>query len=211
MQTKTLMPDYPLGDQKPSILVVDDEETIVHILQVGLQQRDYRVFTASHAEEAKKVAEANTLDYTLIDIKLPDMNGIELVAELKRHFPKINHILMTGYPGIKSAIEALRHQVCDYLIKPFHIDQVCAIIKRVEHEQQLEAKHAVDHEMIQRLQQENEMLKQRLKELMPDESRLKKMVLSKYSTLTSDEENALHSYSQHQGIESEKKTTTRKK
>ena len=204
------MQDSQMRNDKPAILVVDDEETIIHILQVGLQQRDYLVFTASKAKEALSVAETHSIDYTLIDIKLPDRNGIELVAELKRRFPRINHILMTGYPGIKSAVEALRYQVCDYLIKPFHIDQVCAIIERVQHEQQLKAKHEGDHEEIQRLQRENEQLKQQLKELMPDESRLKKMVLEKYNTLTRDEENALHSYSQHQGLEGEKPPTTKK-
>ena len=206
-----MIPDSPVRSRKPTILVVDDEDTIVHILQVGLRQRGYLVFTASKGQEALAVAEAHALDYALIDIKLPDTNGIALVGVFKQRFPAVKHILMTGYPGIKSAVEALRRRVCDYLIKPFHIDQVCAIIERVEQDQHLRAKHAIDNEMIQQLRQENEKLKQQLKDLMPDESRLKQMVLGKYTTLTTDEENALHSYSRQQGIEGEKPPLSRKK
>jgi len=181
-----------------TILVVDDEDSICHILKIGLEDKGYNVVTAHNAKMALEIAGTTELHMAIIDIKLPDMNGIELSERISRDNPRIISILMTGFPGIKSVIEALRHNIYDYLIKPFRIDQVVSSIERSRERYRIMAENYYSAELIRNLKRENEELKAELNELMPDKTRLQRKSMDKYRRLLSDQDVAVHSYTRHQ-------------
>ncbi len=107
------------------LLVVDDEEIIRIVFSDALQASGYQVETAASAEEALRVCEANPCDLALVDLKMPGtMDGLGLLAELRRRWPKIVIVVMTGYGTLESAIAALRQGAHDYLAKPVSIAQI---------------------------------------------------------------------------------------
>ncbi|NOZ08218.1 MAG: response regulator [FCB group bacterium] len=155
-----------------NILVVDDQQSTLKIMEIGLKDKGFNVFLAKNGETALRLAEKNEIHFALLDIRLPDHDGISLSKELKSMYPAVINILMTGYPGLESAIEALRNNVYDYLIKPFRIGQVLSVLQRAEREFQLLGKHINNMQLIKKLQQENAKLKETLDKVMPDERQL---------------------------------------
>jgi len=178
--------------------VVDDEDSILNILEIGLKGKGYVVFTAQNAKSALEIIGMQKIQVALLDIRLPDMDGIELSERIINYNPRAINILMTGFPGIKSTIEALRHNIYDYLIKPFRIDQVVSSIERSMERYKIMAENYYNVELIRNLKRENEELKAKLSELMPDKTRLQRKTMDKYRKLLSDQDIAVYSYSRHQ-------------
>ena len=120
----------PLGESpntsKPAhVLVVDDEESICSSLARFLPTCGYQVHIALNAQDALKLLEQHAFDVLLTDLRLPDMDGIELGRRFKAQNPEVIVILMTAFGTIDSAVEAMRAGAFDYLLKPFHcIDDV---------------------------------------------------------------------------------------
>ena len=135
-----------------TILVVDDDRAILNIFEYGLKERGYEVHTAGNAADAEKLTRAIRIDCMLADIKLPDRDGISLTAEIHTRQPDLITILMTGYPGIKSAIQGLRENVQDYLIKPFSVEQVVASIERARKLQDLQRQNHARQARIEELE-----------------------------------------------------------
>ncbi len=148
--------------QPLSILLVDDDKTIVDIFKYGLGEQGYEVHTAYSVAEALRVANAIKIDCLLSDIQLPDQDGITLNSMIKEIYPDIISILMTGYPGISSAIKGLRQNIHDYLIKPFSVEQVIASIERAINNDQLKRTNRDYLEQIKALKQEILVLQERL-------------------------------------------------
>ena len=103
--------------KKPSILIVDDEESIRVSLE-GFLKKKYYVQTAESGSIALEMLQDNQYDLILSDIKMDDMNGIVLLKKVKENFPESAFLLMTGFSSLNTAIEALRLEASDYLIKP---------------------------------------------------------------------------------------------
>jgi len=151
------------SDKTPlSILLVDDDKTIVDIFKYGLGEQGYEVHTAYSVSEALRVANAIKIDCLLSDIQLPDQDGITLNSMVKEIYPDIISILMTGYPGISSAIKGLRQNIHDYLIKPFSVEQVIASIERAINNDQLKKTNSDYLEQIDTLKKEIVTLQGRL-------------------------------------------------
>lgn len=112
-----------------SILVVDDELLIRDLLYDFLSGRGWHVQVADSAERALQEAGRQHFDVVLADIKLPEMSGLELVSQVKEIHPAQPVVLMTGYPSVESAVQALRLKADDYITKPFNIH---ALAKRLE-------------------------------------------------------------------------------
>lgn len=176
-----------------TILVVDDNEPILRVLEMGLVEYRYKILTAKNATEALNIARKEKFQFALIDICLPGMNGIELSVEIRKFNPAVTVVFITGYPGIKSSIEALRHHAYDYLIKPFKIMQVVTIIERARKEFQLICENQSSLEIIQRLKKENKQIKELLENLMPAEKRIH-VKSDKYHNLQINKDLALRSY-----------------
>jgi DNA-binding NtrC family response regulator len=97
-------------ENKHRILIVEDDENIRKTLENILQQKGYETDTAKTGKEAEQKAKEKIYNLALLDIKLPDMEGTELLAKLQESSPKMMKIMVTGYPSLENAMEALNQE-----------------------------------------------------------------------------------------------------
>jgi DNA-binding NtrC family response regulator len=116
---------------RPRVLVVDDEGDIRTLLQDALTPSGYQVTTAGTGTEAIQLVKSQLFDVALLDIRMPEMDGLQLLREIKRHDPAIEVVIMTGYPTVQSAVEALKEGAYDYLPKPLIIDELRHLMSRL--------------------------------------------------------------------------------
>ena len=113
------------------ILVVDDERSILMLLKEALGQWGYQVTTAASAAEALGILKSELFDALITDIRMPDMSGLELLREVKKQDESIEVVMMTGYPTIASAVQALKEGAYDYLSKPLILDELRHLMSRM--------------------------------------------------------------------------------
>jgi len=113
------------------ILVVDDEPSILRLLEEALTQWGYQVKCAASGDEALAAIRGDLFDAVLTDIRMPEMSGLDLLREIKRHDDSIEVVMMTGYPTIVSAVEALKEGAYDYLSKPLILDELRHLMARM--------------------------------------------------------------------------------
>lgn len=113
------------------VLIVDDEKVIRDSLEVLLKDEGYKAETAPDGEEALRKIKENNYDIIITDIKMPKIDGIELMQQAKNISPDSFFIIMTAYASVNTAIEALRQGAYDYLIKPVEFDDVILRLKRL--------------------------------------------------------------------------------
>ncbi len=101
------------------ILVIDDEDTLRHFLRLTLQDEGYQVTTAAEGRTALELIASHRFDVALVDLRLTDMDGLDIVRHLRQVSPQTSVIILTAYASLDSSIEALRQGAHDYLIKPF--------------------------------------------------------------------------------------------
>lgn len=111
------------------IIIVDDDEGIRETLAAILQEEGYHIDTAESGKEAIEKTNEKFYNLALIDIRLPDIEGIDLLKEIKGTVPKIRKIIITGYPTLQNAMEAVNNGADAYVLKPFDIEKVLTIIK----------------------------------------------------------------------------------
>ena len=111
------------------ILIVDDEESIRKVLATILGEEGYVAETAKNGKEAIEKSEAEFYNLALIDIRLPDMEGTELLSAIKETTPKMVKIIMTGYPSLQNAVKAVNKGADAYILKPFKVEDVLKTIK----------------------------------------------------------------------------------
>ena len=114
-----------------SVLVVDDEADVRALLSDLLKEEGYKVRTADSAAKALAEIGKTMPDLVMMDVKLPDQDGIALLKQLKRDEPELEVIMMTAFGGSSTAIKAMEHGAYDYVTKPFDIDDLTATLKRV--------------------------------------------------------------------------------
>ena len=129
-------------DERARILVVDDDEGIRKVLKKILEEEGYAVDTAEDGEEAIEKATEKFYNLALIDIKLPDMEGIELLTKMKDTTPKMRKIIITGYPTLENAVEAVNRGADAYVLKPFDIPKVLKTIKEQLRKQEEQRKYS---------------------------------------------------------------------
>jgi len=125
---------------KPRILVIDDDEDIRKVLSEILKDKGYNADSAETGGEAIRKTWKKFYNLALIDIKLPDMNGVELLTKIRETKPKMRKIIITGYPTLKNAVEALNKGADAYIMKPLDIAKVLATIKEQLKKQRREQK-----------------------------------------------------------------------
>lgn len=130
------------------ILIIDDEKPIRDSLKMVLDEEGYSTETAGDGEEGLQKIETENFDIVITDIKMPKLDGIQLLEKASKISPDTFFMIMTAYASVKTAIEALRHGAFDYLIKPVEFDDVIIRIQRL-----IEYK---------KLAQENKSLRQRI-------------------------------------------------
>jgi DNA-binding NtrC family response regulator len=115
--------------EHPRILVVDDDESVRKVLAAILEEEGYAVDTAKNGREAIKKSKVKFYNLALIDIRLTDMEGTKLLTKVKDTMPKMRKIIITGYPSLQNAIEAVNRGADAYVLKPFDMDKVLETIK----------------------------------------------------------------------------------
>jgi DNA-binding NtrC family response regulator len=112
------------------VLLVDDEIPFVNTLSRRLSKRELNIVIAFSGQEALAQLEKNfDIQIVVLDIKMPGMDGLETLAEIKRRYPLVEVIILTGHGTVESAIEGMRLGAFDYLMKPCDVDQ---LISKVE-------------------------------------------------------------------------------
>jgi len=121
---------------KENILIGDDDQTILDILTEMIQREGYGVFLASNGKEAVEAIKVNPIDLAILDIKMPFMDGIEALKEIKKIDQGIEVLIMTGYADLETLRQAINdHGAFDYILKPFKRDEILngiqnALLKR---------------------------------------------------------------------------------
>ena len=123
------------------ILVIDDEDAIRKTLSAILTDADYVVDTAENGKQAIDKTRTNFYNVALIDIRLPDMEGTELLTALNETTPKMRKVILTGYPALENAVKAINKGVDYYLIKPINPDELLRVIKELLGKQRQEKEY----------------------------------------------------------------------
>ncbi len=126
---------------KWSILIVDDEKNAREGLRDALKSPDYRVRLAENGFQAEEILHQETVDLVIADLKMPGMNGLELLKRVQAISPTTLFIIMTAYGTVDTAVQAMKEGASDYLIKPINLDQLEIIIARVLKGKSLEAEN----------------------------------------------------------------------
>jgi len=130
-----------------TVLIVDDEMGFVEALARRLTRRDVEIREACSGEEAlNRLASDGDIEVVILDVKMPGMDGIETLAEIRRRFPLVEVIMLTGHATVESGIEGMKKGAFDYLMKPCDIEVLlakvneAAAVKRRREERIVEAR-----------------------------------------------------------------------
>ena len=113
-----------------TILVVDDEKNLRRILRDALEAEGHLVHEAGSGSEALEQFGKSAFDLVLLDLILPDLNGLQVLRRLKRDAAEVPVIIMTAFSEVQSAVEAMKAQAADYLCKPFDLDELKLVVQR---------------------------------------------------------------------------------
>ncbi len=116
--------------RKENILIVDDDVNILELLQRHLQSWNYHVFKAISVKEAVTILRDTHIDLLITDLKMPEVDGFELIQFVSEHYPKLPKLVVTGYPSVQGSLAAIKSGVVDYLTKPFTKDELKSAIDK---------------------------------------------------------------------------------
>ncbi len=128
-----------------NVLLVDDEEGFVGTMTKRLTKRDFNVFSAFSGSKAlEQLEEHDSIDVIILDVKMPGMDGLETLQEVKKKYPLVEVIMLTGHATVESAIDGMKLGAFDYLMKPCDLDQLVkkvtdAMAKKLKHEEKIVA------------------------------------------------------------------------
>src|SRR5438093_5882160 len=115
----------------PRVLVVDDDSDIGELMRDALSRWGYDVTLAANGREAVRLISHQIFDAALVDIWMPEMDGLQVLDEIKRHDPALEVVMMTGNPMVETAVQALKSGAYDYLIKPLNLDELQHLMQQV--------------------------------------------------------------------------------
>ncbi len=121
-----------------TICIVDDEPAILHSLSSILEDEGYQVITASNGIEGMKVVRSDAPDLVILDIWMPEMDGLETLKRLRAQFPGILVVMMSGHGSIETAVKATKLGAYDYLEKPLDLEKVTILVRNALHQRKLE-------------------------------------------------------------------------
>jgi len=105
--------------RKENILIVDDDVDILELLQRHLQSWNYHTYKAVSVKEAVTILRDTKIDLLITDLKMPEIDGAELIKFVSEHYPKLPKLVVTGYPSVQDSLSFIKSRVVDYLTKPF--------------------------------------------------------------------------------------------
>lgn len=113
-----------------TVLLIDDDESLRRVVEYNLHEEGYRVLTAADGAAGWQTFQAETVDLVLTDVRMPEMDGIEVLARIKAMQPDVPVIMLTAHGTINSAVEAMKLGAFDYLTKPFNREQLKAAVRK---------------------------------------------------------------------------------
>jgi DNA-binding NtrC family response regulator len=137
-------------DHVIKLLIVDDEVQFLEAIAQRLRKRDFDVYTATNGPEAIELAGREKFDIALLDLKMPGMDGTEVLKVLKKDHGFIEVIILTGHGSLESAVELTKLGAFDYLPKPYEIDLLIQKLKEA-YETRLRKKFAADEDKMSRI------------------------------------------------------------
>jgi DNA-binding NtrC family response regulator len=111
------------------ILIIDDDENIRKVIAMILADEGYAVESVDTAKKAIEATRKKFFNLALIDVRLPDMEGIELLTKMRETTPKMRKIIITGYPTLQNAMEAVNRGADAYILKPFDMEKALQTIR----------------------------------------------------------------------------------
>ncbi len=142
-------------DKDTTILVVDDEEPVRRLLKKELNRKGFVVDTASNGREALKKVKQKSFDIVLLDIVMPELDGISFLKKLKKDPSSPAIIVLTGRATVDTAVEAMKNGATDYLSKPYKLEELVLVIKRAAEERRLRLENIMfQHALKERFQPE---------------------------------------------------------
>jgi diguanylate cyclase (GGDEF)-like protein len=177
------MKEVLAGAEKPKVLVIDDDKNLRKTLTDILNAKGYDVRTAENGAEGLAIFRKEPVNLALIDLKLPDMSGIDVLNRVKDESPSTQAIILTGSATLDSAIEATNKGVFSYLEKPYDIDLLMVNIRRALEKQQAEEKIARDSVELQRMNSELKVLYE-ISRVVGNNLEMEKLFSEVLSTLT---------------------------
>ena len=115
--------------EKARILIVDDDENIRKTMKAILEDENYWVEIATNGKEAIQMSNEKMFNLALLDIRLPDMEGVELLKLMKEYVPRTRKIMLTGFPTIQNAMTAVNKKADAYLLKPVDVEKLLELVK----------------------------------------------------------------------------------
>jgi two-component system response regulator PilR (NtrC family) len=124
------------------ILIVDDDENIRKALSAVLEDEGYIVETVDTAKKGIEKTENGFFNLALVDVRLPDMEGVDLLPKMRETSPKMRKIIITGYPTLQNAVGAVNKGADAYVMKPFDVEKMLQTIKQQLQKQEEERKYS---------------------------------------------------------------------
>jgi len=112
------------------LLIVDDEQNFLESIAKRLRIKDFDVVTASNGNDALKATKKGKFDVAILDLKMPDMDGSEVLKALKKKHKYLEAVMLTGHPTVNSAVECTKLGAFDYLEKPYDFDKLVDVLQR---------------------------------------------------------------------------------
>lgn len=157
-------------ETKGNVLVVDDEPDFLEFVKWRLEKLGYAVDTAPAGEAALEILEARTIDVLLVDIRMPGMDGIEVIRRASDLAPDVQSIVITGHGGVETAVEAMRLGAINYLRKPIGVNELDVAIQKGLEKLALVRKVREKQERLERANAELEKLRDQLQEALKRET-----------------------------------------
>lgn len=110
--------------KKANILIVDDDYDMLELVQRQLQEQHFHSYKAASVKEAIDILKFNAVDLLITDLQMPGIGGMELIKYVEEHFPKVPKLVITGYPSMDGALNAMRSGALDYIVKPFTAEEL---------------------------------------------------------------------------------------
>lgn len=148
----------PTENANFTIYVVDDEEIVLSLISDALEEDGFNVMTANSAIDAFDYLKDQPADLLITDIRMPKMNGIELVKKTKELYPNISVIFMTGYANLDSAKDAIKQGATDYIMKPFELNEIRQAVYKAVDQIKKDVKASNSDKQLDRLNDLHQML-----------------------------------------------------
>jgi len=154
-------------DSLGRVLIIDDEAVLRQTLMRILQKAGCETITAAEGQTALRLISENLFDLIFLDIHIPDIDGLQILKEVRQRNPKLPVVILTGYGSMQSAVEALRLGATDYLMKPFDPEVLVSRARMILREQTIERRRKEIRAQISALQSELEAIDNELHVIAP--------------------------------------------